>query len=84
MDIYIYIFFPYFDITRITKSRDMATVQGLFQYLEDNTVIKDKAGMWTCIDAVANVAFRTFLKVKKSQVYSLSQCSCPVNPKNHR
>ena len=47
--------------SRVTHSTDPKAFYGLFDYLEDNTIYKDKAGMWQCIRAVASIVFEKFL-----------------------
>ncbi len=56
--------------SRITQSKDPAAFHGLFQYLEDKTIIADKAGMWQCIAAVADKAFKIFLGALSDMVQS--------------
>ena len=46
---------------RVTHSLDPKAFHGLFDYLEDNIIYKDKAGMWQCIRAVADIVFEKFL-----------------------
>ena len=46
---------------RVTHSTDPKAFHGLFEYLEDNIIYKDKAGMWQCIHAVAGIVFEKFL-----------------------
>ena len=46
---------------RVTHSTDPKAFHGLFDYLEDNIIYKDKAGMWQCIHAVAGIVFEKFL-----------------------
>lgn len=53
---------------RVTHSSDARNLEGLFAYLEDDTIIKDKAGMIVCMEAVTKKAFDLFMKVKKEQV----------------
>eukprot|EP00106_Octopus_bimaculoides_P007153 XP_014774595.1 PREDICTED: phosphatidylinositol 4-kinase alpha-like isoform X3 [Octopus bimaculoides] len=48
---------------RVTYSTDPLSFQGLFHYLEDNTIIKDKANMWQCLAAVSDKVFSKFLEV---------------------
>ena len=55
-------------VCSVTHSSDRKSLEGLFEYLEDDTIIKDKAGMWKCIEAVAKKAFDLFIAVKKDQV----------------
>ncbi|KAK2176702.1 hypothetical protein NP493_644g02033 [Ridgeia piscesae] len=49
---------------RITQSSCVDTFHGLFLYLENNMIIKDKAGMWQCIAAVTSKVFKIFLNKK--------------------
>jgi phosphatidylinositol 4-kinase len=46
----------------VTHSHDASAFHRLFSYLEDNTIFKDKAGMWTCIAAVGDQTFKKFLE----------------------
>jgi hypothetical protein len=55
-------------VVRVTNSSEPDAFHCLFDYLEDNTIIKDKAGMWSCIAAVAEKCFQLFLEVKKQNV----------------
>lgn len=48
---------------RVTFSTDPTSFQGLFHYLEDNTIIKDKANMWLCLSVVSHKVFEKFLDV---------------------
>ncbi|XP_013387820.1 phosphatidylinositol 4-kinase alpha-like [Lingula anatina] len=48
---------------RVAYSDDPLAFQLIFQYLEDGTILKDKAGMWYCIQAVADQSFKMFLNV---------------------
>ncbi|KAK3587139.1 hypothetical protein CHS0354_006780 [Potamilus streckersoni] len=48
---------------RVTHSCDPKAFYGLFTYLEDNVIYKDKSGMWQCIRAVADKTFEKFLEV---------------------
>ncbi|KAL5017409.1 hypothetical protein ScPMuIL_006998 [Solemya velum] len=48
---------------RVTYSTDMKAFHGMFNYLEDNTIIKDKARMWQCISTVADKVFSKFLDI---------------------
>ncbi|XP_074644001.1 phosphatidylinositol 4-kinase alpha-like [Tubulanus polymorphus] len=47
----------------VTHSNDPMTFHRLFLYLEDNTIMKDKAGMWHCIASVGDQMFKRFLDV---------------------
>ncbi|CAG2236201.1 PI4KA [Mytilus edulis] len=47
---------------RVEFSNDVESVQGLYMYLEESTIFKDKAGMWNCIRAVVDKAFDKFLE----------------------
>ncbi|XP_053375288.1 phosphatidylinositol 4-kinase alpha-like [Mercenaria mercenaria] len=51
------------EVLRVTHSDDPRAFHGLFRYLEDNVIHKDKAGMWFCIQAVADKTFEKFLDV---------------------
>ncbi|XP_060554504.1 phosphatidylinositol 4-kinase alpha-like isoform X3 [Ruditapes philippinarum] len=51
------------EMLRVTNSDDPKAFHGLFRYLEDNVIHKDKAGMWFCIQAVADKTFDKFLDV---------------------
>ncbi|ESO97694.1 hypothetical protein LOTGIDRAFT_103639 [Lottia gigantea] len=46
---------------RIMNSTDILAFHGLFEYLEDKTIFRDKDGMWQCILAVADKIFYRFL-----------------------
>ncbi|XP_014673497.1 PREDICTED: phosphatidylinositol 4-kinase alpha-like isoform X2 [Priapulus caudatus] len=46
---------------RVKHSNDATSFHCIFQYLEDSAIQKDKAGMWQCINAVANKSFLAFL-----------------------
>nr|KAG5713260.1 hypothetical protein BaRGS_007787 [Batillaria attramentaria] len=48
---------------RITYSTDPKAFHGLFKYLKDDMLIKDKDGMWTCVQAVADKAFEHYLDI---------------------
>ncbi|XP_078336365.1 phosphatidylinositol 4-kinase alpha-like [Crassostrea virginica] len=48
---------------RLQHSTERSAVHGLFTYLEDPTLFKDKAGMWQCVSAVADQAFEKYLDV---------------------
>ncbi|XP_062588022.1 phosphatidylinositol 4-kinase alpha-like isoform X3 [Saccostrea cucullata] len=48
---------------RLQHSTERSAVHGLFAYLEDPTLYKDKAGMWQCVSAVADKAFEKYLDV---------------------
>ncbi|XP_052714253.1 phosphatidylinositol 4-kinase alpha-like isoform X6 [Crassostrea angulata] len=48
---------------RLQHSTERSAVHGLFTYLEDPTLFKDKAGMWQCVSAVADKAFEKYLDV---------------------
>ncbi|XP_056020742.1 phosphatidylinositol 4-kinase alpha-like isoform X2 [Ostrea edulis] len=48
---------------RLQHSTERSAVHGLFTYLEDPTLYKDKAGMWQCVSAVADKAFEKYLDV---------------------
>ncbi|KAL4223436.1 Phosphatidylinositol 4-kinase alpha [Mactra antiquata] len=51
------------EVLRVTNSDDPRAFHGLFRYLEDNIIYKDKSGMWTCIQAVADKTFEKFLDI---------------------
>lgn len=53
---------------RITHSHSSESFHGMFIYLEDSAIMKDKAGMWHCIAAVVQRAFRTYLNIKTEMV----------------
>ena len=55
-------------VFRITQSSCVDTFHGLFLYLENNMIIKDKAGMWQCIAAVTSKVFKIFLNKKAEMV----------------
>ncbi|XP_064651813.1 phosphatidylinositol 4-kinase alpha-like isoform X3 [Lineus longissimus] len=57
----------------VTHSSDASAFHRLFSYLEDNTIFKDKAGMWTCIAAVGDQTFKKFLDrmVEKAKTTSI-------------
>ncbi|CAH1801953.1 unnamed protein product [Owenia fusiformis] len=46
---------------RVAHSPEKDAFHNIFHYLEDDTIIKDKAGMWQCILAVGDRAFKMFL-----------------------
>ena len=52
----------------MTHSSDRKSLEGLFEYLEDDTIIKDKAGMWKCIEAVAKKAFDLFMQHRETYI----------------
>ena len=49
-------------------SNEPNAFHGLFLYLEDKIIIKDKTEMWKCISVVANKAFDLFLNMKFEMV----------------
>ncbi|KAF6780027.1 hypothetical protein AHF37_00419 [Paragonimus kellicotti] len=51
----------------VTHSNDPGALQRIFMYLEDNIIIRDKFGMWTCITQVAVQVFNKFLMRMKNQ-----------------
>ncbi|KAJ8312892.1 hypothetical protein KUTeg_010265 [Tegillarca granosa] len=52
---------------RVEYSTDTSSFHGIFQYLEDTTLQKDKAGMWNCVSSVADKTFDRFLDVLASR-----------------
>ncbi|KAK3083088.1 hypothetical protein FSP39_013642 [Pinctada imbricata] len=52
---------------RLQHSMEKSALHGLFQYLEDTAIFKDKAGMWQCVAAVADKAFMGFLAAREEQ-----------------
>ena len=63
-------------VFRITQSSCVDTFPGLFLYLENNLIIKDKAGMWQCIAAVTSQVFKIFLNKKAEMVSVWLVCVC--------
>ncbi|XP_052243319.1 phosphatidylinositol 4-kinase alpha-like isoform X4 [Dreissena polymorpha] len=55
------------EMLRVTHSTDCKAFHGLFRYLEDNIIFKDKSGMWQCIAAVADKAFEKFLDITEER-----------------
>lgn len=55
---------------RVTNSLDVKHLEGLFEYLEEETIVKDKAGMYQCIEATVKKIFRIFVEAKEKQVYN--------------
>ena len=53
---------------RVLHSTEPTAFHGLFLYLEDRFIVKDKSEMWKCIRVVAQKAFEMFLSVKAEQV----------------
>ncbi|XP_033126679.1 phosphatidylinositol 4-kinase alpha-like [Anneissia japonica] len=57
---------------RVTHSGDDCTFRGMFEYLEDKAIWKDKAGMWQCLLAVSDQVFKIFIdkmaKMEKTSV----------------
>ncbi|CAH8562612.1 unnamed protein product [Schistosoma margrebowiei] len=51
----------------IGHSSDPEALHRLFMYLEDNIIIKDKFGMWTCISQVAVRIFTRYLAQMKAK-----------------
>nr|CAH8853050.1 unnamed protein product [Trichobilharzia regenti] len=51
----------------IAHSTDPEALHRLFMYLEDNIIIKDKFGMWTCISQVAVRIFTRYLAQMKAK-----------------
>jgi len=56
------------DFIRVLYSTEPTAFHGLFLYLEDNFIVKDKSEMWKCISVVAQKAFEMFLSVKAEKV----------------
>jgi len=54
--------------TRVLHSTEPTAFHGLFLYLEDRFILKDKSEMWKCISVVAQRAFDMFLSVKAEKV----------------
>ena len=53
---------------RISHSHTPEAFHGMFTYLEDTAIMKDKAGMWQCISAVVIRAFKLYLDLKMDMV----------------
>ena len=53
---------------RVLHSTEPTAFHGLFLYLEDRFIVKDKSEMWKCIRVVALKAFEMFLSVKAEKV----------------
>ena len=53
---------------RLLYSTEPTAFHGLFLYLEDRFIVKDKSEMWKCIRVVAQKAFEMFLSVKSEKV----------------
>ena len=51
---------------RVINSADSNSYQQIFQYLEDNAIQKDKAGIWYCIFCMAKKIFTIYLNVMDS------------------
>ena len=61
----------YFFIScRVTHSSDPEAFHGLFEYMDNNGIMKDKTHMWECIQAVTEKAFKLFLEVRAEKVYN--------------
>lgn len=50
---------------RVTHSPE-PSLQPIMEYLSDNALIKDKYGMWQCVNAVADRVFERYFTNKKS------------------
>ncbi|TGZ58377.1 hypothetical protein CRM22_009667 [Opisthorchis felineus] len=50
----------------VTHSNDPEALHRIFMYLEDNIIIRDKFGMWTCITQVAVQVFNKYLARMKA------------------
>ncbi|KAL8613207.1 hypothetical protein ACOMHN_043016 [Nucella lapillus] len=48
---------------RITYSTDPQAFHGLFKYLKNDMLIKDKDDMWICVQALSYKGFETFLDI---------------------
>ena len=57
---------------RVLHSTEPTAFHGLFLYLEDRFIVKDKSEMWKCIRVVAQKAFEMFLSVKAEKVRNIS------------
>jgi len=57
---------------RVLHSTEPTAFHGLFLYLEDRFIVKDKSEMWKCISVVAQKAFEMFLSVKNEKVRDIS------------
>ena len=57
--------------SRVLHSTETTAFHGLFLYLEDNFIVKDKSEMWKCISVVAQKAFEMFLSVKAEKVSNI-------------
>jgi len=55
---------------RVLHSTEPTAFHGLFLYLEDRFIMKDKSEMWKCTRVVAQKAFEMFLCVKAEKVMS--------------
>ena len=53
---------------RTRSSTEADGFLGMFYYLEDELILKDKTGMWECIAAVSDKVFKTFLDAKADMV----------------
>lgn len=45
---------------RVSHAQD-PSVRPILEYLSDNALLKDKSGMWQCINAVADRVFEKFV-----------------------
>ena len=59
----------------VLHSTEPTAFHGLFLYLEDRFIVKDKSEMWKCIRVVALKAFEMFLSVKSEKVRDSVSCS---------
>ncbi|KAF7262730.1 hypothetical protein EG68_00013, partial [Paragonimus skrjabini miyazakii] len=57
----------------VTHSNDPGALQRIFMYLEDNIIIRDKFGMWTCITQVAVQVFNKFLTRMKAKPLNIER-----------
>ena len=60
---------------RVLHSTEPTAFHGLFLYLEDRFIVKDKTEMWKCISVVAQKAFEMFLSIKAEKVSDTAQVS---------
>ena len=52
----------------VSHSSDNEAFHGLFEYLENNEIMKDKSHMWECVQAVTDKTFKLFLEVRADRV----------------